>query len=145
MERKDGGARERLVWKCLNGGRDPKSGRDRGRNPRDCLSLYEYISPIKAHPVGMRQPPVSYTGCAIRIMRSGPQHSVRRLPGSGQVQCTSWRNFAPFSSSAFKTIHGEQAGKRDRGESAVGARHKIFENFGSKKSETKFVAALSRF
>jgi hypothetical protein len=25
-----------------------------------------------------------------------PQHSVRRLPGSGQVQCTSWRNFAPF-------------------------------------------------
>jgi len=75
---------------------------------------------------------------------SGPQHSVRRLPGSGQVQCTSWRNFAPFSST-FKTIHGEQAGKRDRGGSAVGARHKIFENFGSKKSETKFVAALSRF
>ena len=128
MERKDGGARERLVWKCLNGGRDPKSGRDRGRNPRDCLSLYEYISPIKAHPVGMRQPPVSYTGCAIRIMRSGPQHSVRRLPGSGQVQCTSWRIFAPFSSSAFKTIHGEQAGKRDRGESAVGARHIVREH-----------------
>jgi hypothetical protein len=44
-----------------------------------------------------------------------------RLPGSGQVQCTSWRNFAPFSSSTFKTIHGEQAGKRDRGGSAVGA------------------------
>ena len=53
---------------------------------------------------------------------SGPQNSVRRLPGSGQVQCTSWRNFAPFSSSTFKTIHGEQAGKRDRGGSAV-SRH----------------------
>jgi hypothetical protein len=52
---------------------------------------------------------------------SGPQHSVRRLPGSGQAQCTSWRNFAPFSSSTFKNIHGEQAGKRDRGGSEVGA------------------------
>ncbi len=30
-----------------------------------------------------------------------PQHSVRRLPGSGQVPCTSWRNFAPFSFSTF--------------------------------------------
>jgi len=60
--------------------------------------------------------------------RSGPQHSVRRLPGSGQVQCTSWRNFAPFSSSTFKTIHGEQAGKRDRGGSAVGARHIVREH-----------------
>ena len=59
---------------------------------------------------------------------SGPQHSVRRLPGSGQVQCTSWRNFAPFSSSTFKTIHGEQAGKRDRGGSAVGARHIVREH-----------------
>jgi hypothetical protein len=52
---------------------------------------------------------------------SGPQHSVCRPPGSGQIQCTSWRNFAPFSSSTFKTIHGEQAGKRHRGGSAVGA------------------------
>jgi hypothetical protein len=59
---------------------------------------------------------------------SGPQHSVRRLPGSGQVQSTSWRNFAPFSSSTFKTIHGEQAGKRDRGGSAVGARHIVREH-----------------
>ena len=58
----------------------------------------------------------------------GPRHSVRRLPGSGQVQCTSWRNFAPFSSSTFKTIHGEQAGKRDRGGSAVGARHIVREH-----------------
>ena len=49
--------------------------------------------------------------------------SVRRLPGSGQVQCTSWRNFALFSSSTFKNIHGAQAGKRDRGGSEVGARH----------------------
>jgi hypothetical protein len=54
---------------------------------------------------------------------SGPQHSLRRLLVSGQVQCTSWRNFAPFSSSTFKNIHGEQAGKRDRGGSAVGARY----------------------
>jgi hypothetical protein len=46
--------------------------------------------------------------------RRRPQHSVRRLPGSGQVQCTSWRNFAPFSSSTFKNIHGEQAGKRTK-------------------------------
>ena len=29
---------------------------------------------------------------------SGSQHSARRLPGSRQVQCTSWRNFASFSS-----------------------------------------------
>jgi hypothetical protein len=57
----------------------------------------------------------------------GGQHSVRRLSGSGQVQCTSWRNFAPFPSSTFKTIHGEQAGKRDRGGSAVGARHIVRE------------------
>ena len=60
--------------------------------------------------------------------RSGPQHSVRRLPGSGQAQCTSWRNFAPFSSSTFKNIHGEQAGKRDRRGSAVGARHMVREH-----------------
>ena len=59
---------------------------------------------------------------------SGPKHSVRRLPGSGQVLCTSWRNFAPFSSSTFKNIHGEQAGKRDRGGSAVGARHIVREH-----------------
>ena len=58
----------------------------------------------------------------------GPRHSVRRLPGSGQVQCTSWRNFAPFSSSTFKNIHGEQSGKRDRGGSAVGARHIVREH-----------------
>ena len=58
----------------------------------------------------------------------GGQHSVRRLSGSGQVQCTSWRNFAPFPSSTFKTIHGEQAGKRDRGGSAVGARHIVREH-----------------
>ena len=59
---------------------------------------------------------------------SGPQHSVRRLPFSGQVQCTSWRIFAPFSSSTFKNIHGEQAGKRDRGGSAVGVRHIVREH-----------------
>jgi hypothetical protein len=61
---------------------------------------------------------------ALRVkkkMGSGPQHSVCRSPGSVQVQCTSWRNFAPLSSSTFKTIHVEQAGKRDRGGSAVGA------------------------
>jgi len=57
-----------------------------------------------------------------------PQHSVRRLPGSGQVQCTSWRNFAPLSSSTFKTIHGEQGGKRERGGSAVRARHIVREH-----------------
>jgi hypothetical protein len=57
-----------------------------------------------------------------------PQHSVRRLPGSGQVQCTSWRNFAPFSSSTFKNIHCEQVGKRDCGGSAVGARHIVREH-----------------
>jgi hypothetical protein len=59
---------------------------------------------------------------------SGPQHSVHRLPGSGQVLCTSWRNFAPFSLSTFKNIHGEQAGKRDRGGSAVGARYIVREH-----------------
>ena len=58
---------------------------------------------------------------------SGPQQSARRLPGSGQVQCTSWRNLASFSCSTFKTIHGEQACKRDRGGSAVGARHIVRE------------------
>jgi hypothetical protein len=26
-------------------------------------------------------------------------------PGSGQIQCTSWRNFAPFSSSIINDIH----------------------------------------
>ncbi len=50
----------------------------------------------------------------------------RQTMGSGQVQCTSRRNFAPFSSSTFRDIQrhsGERAGKRDRGGSAVGARY----------------------
>ena len=54
--------------------------------------------------------------------------SQTRLPFSGQVQCTSWRNFAPFSPSTFKNIHGEQASKKDRGASAVGARHIVREH-----------------
>ena len=74
-----------------------------------------------------------HRGCGILkpsdiFLGSGPQRSVCRLQDSGQVQCTSWRNFAPFSSSTFKTIHGEQAGKRDRGGSAVGARHIVREH-----------------
>ena len=80
-------------------------------NDSEKVCIYTYIYTHACVPVG-----------------SGPQHSVRRLPGSGQVQCTSWRNFAPFSSSTFKTIHGEQAGKRDRGGSAVGARHIVREH-----------------
>jgi hypothetical protein len=26
-------------------------------------------------------------------------------PGSGQIQCTSWRNFAPFTTSTITDIH----------------------------------------
>jgi hypothetical protein len=73
-------------------------------------------------------PPAIRLRVSTRYPQSGPQHSVRRLLGSGQVQCTSWRNFAPFSSSTFKNIHGEQAGKRDRGGSTVGARHIVREH-----------------
>ena len=40
---------------------------------------------------------------------SGPQHSVCRLPGSGQAQRTAWGNFAPFSSSTHGEFHRERA------------------------------------
>ena len=38
-------------------------------------------------------------------------------PGSGQIQCTPWRNFAPFTTSTFIDIHAsaqawENAGDR---------------------------------
>jgi hypothetical protein len=46
---------------------------------------------------------------------SGPQRLVCRIPCSGQAQCTSRRDFAPFSSSTHRAFHGERAGKNDRG------------------------------
>ena len=55
---------------------------------------------------------------------SGPQHSVCRSPGSGQAQCTPWRNFAPISSSIRKTLQSERADKRDCRESAGGCEHR---------------------
>ena len=77
----------------------------------------------------MQYSPNSYRNLIVSLCAwSGPQHSVCRSPGSGQVQCTSWRSFAPFTSSTFTTIPGEQAGKRDRGGSAVGARHIVREH-----------------
>jgi hypothetical protein len=46
---------------------------------------------------------------------SGSQRLVWRLPSSGQAQCTSRKDFAPFSSSTHRAFHGERAGKNDRG------------------------------
>ena len=82
---------------------------------------------------------------------SGSQRSVCRSTGSGQIQCTSPRNFAPFTTSTFTDMHPpphvsltcillteklcsfyhldihrhsrERAGKKDRGGSAVSARY----------------------
>ena len=51
-------------------------------------------SPSSATGTGMRPSIHWQTGVHFQILRgrgSGPQHSVCRLPGSGQVQCTSWR------------------------------------------------------
>ena len=44
---------------------------------------------------------------------SGEQRLVWRLAGSGQAQCTSRRDFAPFISSTLRAYHGERAGKSD--------------------------------
>jgi len=50
-------------------------------------------------------------------------HMVKTLslqePGSGQIQCTLWRNFAPFTTSTFIDIHARAqawgtAGDRQR-------------------------------
>jgi hypothetical protein len=38
-----------------------------------------------------------------------------RIPCSGQAQCTSRRDFAPFFSSTHRAFHGDRAGKSDRG------------------------------
>jgi hypothetical protein len=43
---------------------------------------------------------------------SGPQHSVCKLPGSGQAQRTPWGNFAPFCSSTHGAFHRERARAR---------------------------------
>ena len=43
------------------------------------------------------------------IRRVGQLHSVCRLAGSGQVQCTSRRNFAPFTSSVTEHYNSERA------------------------------------
>ena len=48
---------------------------------------------------------------------SGSKRLVCRKPGSGQIQCTPWRNFAPFTTSTFIDIHAsaqawENAGDR---------------------------------
>ena len=50
------------------------------------------------------------------------QHSVGRLRGSGQVQCTSWGNSAPFTSPTHRAFHSERAGKRTTRGLRVGAR-----------------------
>jgi hypothetical protein len=42
-----------------------------------------------------------------------PQRLVCRIPGSRQAQCTSRRDFAPFTSSTHRAFHGEPAGKID--------------------------------
>ena len=41
---------------------------------------------------------------------SGSQHSVCRLTGSGQIQCTSRGNFASFTSSVMIALHVTQGG-----------------------------------
>ena len=38
---------------------------------------------------------------------------VCRMPCSGQAQCTSRRDFAPFSSSTHRVFHGERVGNND--------------------------------
>ena len=50
---------------------------------------------------------------------SGPQHSVCKLPGSGQAQRTPWGNFAPVCSSTHGAFHRERA--RARGQKGSGA------------------------
>ncbi len=44
---------------------------------------------------------------------SWSQRLVWRLPCSGQAQCTSRRDFAPFSSSTHRVFHGERVGNND--------------------------------
>jgi hypothetical protein len=53
-------------------------------------------------------------------------------PGSGQIQCTSWRNFAPFTTSTITDIHASAraegtAGDRQwvRDTECEGRRHNI--------------------
>jgi hypothetical protein len=47
---------------------------------------------------------------------------------AGRFSAPRGETFAPFPSSTFENIHGEQAGKRDRGGSAMGARHIVREH-----------------
>jgi hypothetical protein len=56
----------------------------------------------------------------VRFAGSAPQRLICRIPGSGQAQCTSRRDFAPFSSSTHRAFHGEHAGKSDGGGLAGG-------------------------
>jgi hypothetical protein len=52
---------------------------------------------------------------AARCPVASKQRLVWRLPGSGQAQCTSRRDFAHVSSSTHRAFHGERAGKNDHG------------------------------
>ena len=80
---------------CPRRFRTPKSPRATSKSSRVISLLHELR---RMHEGVAKTDFVSWKG-------SGPKRLVCRKPGSGQIQCTPWRDHTPFTTSTFIYIH----------------------------------------